>query len=114
MLYLDIENPAPLMVPRNREPFPANATTMQVRNTTDGQVLDLPVAACNLSGDYAVVTLGELPDGFHAGEWEYTLCGVNGEDVVTCAATGVLSVTGEPTREVKQYDANTETKQYGE
>lgn len=114
MLYFDINNPAALLVPRNREPFPVAATSLQVRNTTDNLVLEIPVTGCTLDGDYARLVLGTLPEGFHAGEWEYTLTAKDEDEVVTSAATGILSVTGEPATDVKQYEAETNYKQYGD
>lgn len=114
MLYFDINTPSALMIPRNREAFPVAATSLQVRNTTDNLELVIPVAGCVLEGDYARLVLGALPEGFHAGEWEYTLTATDREGVVTSAATGILSVTGEPATNVKQYEAETNYKQYGD
>lgn len=113
MLYLDINNPAPLLIPRNGYAL-TEARSLAVRNTTDETLVDLELESVQVLGDFFNVALASIPDAFHAGEWEYTFTLLDANAAIVGTSTGLITATGEPTRDVKQYNAETKYKQYGE
>ena len=113
MLYLDINNPAPLLIPRNGYELTKDRS-LAVRNTTDGTLLDLVLDAVQVVGDFFSVSLAAIPASLHAGEWEYCFALQNGSTAIVGTSTGIIAVTGEPTKDVKQYNEETNYKQYGD
>ena len=108
MVYIDITNEHPsVFIPANDWKYEGVGLALSVKNTTDGQVLEMPIVSSNAAGFLVCIQL-QLPDGFHAGEWQYKLTGTGG-----FIATGLLvAFDGERTPAV-QYNSENNVIQYG-
>ena len=108
MVYIDIKNSNPsVFIPANGWKYAAVGLALSVKNTTDGQVLEMPIVSSNAAGFLVCLNL-QLPDGFHVGEWQYQLHGTGGH-----IATGLLvAYDGERTPAV-QYNSENNVIQYG-
>lgn len=108
MIYIDITNDHPaVFIPANGWKYEGVGLGLSIRNTTDGEVLDMPIVRSNAAGFLVCLNL-QLPDGFHVGEWQYTLTGTGG-----FAATGLLMAFDGGRVPAVQYNSENKVIQYG-
>lgn len=108
MVYIDINNRTPVIfIPAHGWEYVAVGLALSVKNTTDGSVMDMPIASSNRAGFLVCLSL-QLPEDFYAGEWQYQLTGVGGD-----IASGLLmAFDGKKAPAVEYHSAN-QTIQYG-
>lgn len=84
---------------------------LTARSTADGETLAFSITTYAVAGFILETTIA-LPEGFHSGEWEYSLSYLDSEGN-TITATGLMMATDEGTMGT-QYDVDIKYKQYGE
>jgi len=110
MVYININDTAPAVyLPLNGQPFSIGTAALSVRNTTDGRVLDMPIASASVRG-FLVLLVLTLPAGFSAGEWEYRFTGNAGAVVI---ASGLVAAHDGQREAPVQYESENNVIQYG-
>ena len=108
MVYIDSNNPVPtVFIPTHGWKYEGVGLAFTVKNTTDGQELEMPIVGSNVVG-YLVCLNLRRPEGFHAGEWQYTLTGTAGY-----IANGLLIAQDGKREPAVQYNSENITIQYG-
>ncbi len=108
MVYIDTTRPNPAaFIPVHGWKYEGVGLAFSVRNTTDGEVLEMPITGSNAAGFLVCLHL-LLPEGFHAGEWQYQLTGTGG-----LIATGLLVAYDGAKAPAVQYNSENKVIQYG-
>ena len=110
MVYINIRQDAPAVyIPSNGWDFTLALLALEVRNTTDGRVLDLPHTEAVRAGFLVRLQLASLPEGFGVGEWEYSMVCMGHK-----IAGGLLvAVDGDNTAAPVEYESEQKVIQYG-
>ena len=108
MVYIDIKNERHcVFIPANGWKYEGVGLAFSVKNTTDGEVLEMPIMRSNAAGFLVFLRL-QLPEGFHVGEWQYTLTGTGG-----FKSTGLMVATDGGQKPAVQYNSEHKVIQYG-
>jgi len=112
MIQLDIRKPSQSIFVPLPVPGPATDAALTARSTSDNTVVAFDIVTA-FEGGFLLQLMVCLPEeGFHEGEWEYTLAYVD-EEGKEQTATGILNAYGDGAG-VKEYDKEIYYKQYGE
>lgn len=109
MVYINTRQDAPAVyIPSNGWDFALAFLALEVRNTTDGRVLELPHTDAVRAGFLVRLQLASLPEGFGPGEWEYSLVCMG----IKIAGGLLVAVDGEKAGAV-EYESEQKVIQYG-
>ena len=88
--------------------IPEVTPALQVESTHDaGAPLQVPILAWAIDGDYLRIS-AQMPEGFHQGEWQYTLTA--GDELMS---SGLLMAGTPDPVEIIQYNREIEYREYG-
>lgn len=87
-------------------PVPEGVPALTARNTTDHSVVTFTVAEVRQEAFLLILVVG-LPEGYHPGEWEYTL-----EYEGTRFACGLMDAREKEGEAPVQYEPESNFKQY--
>lgn len=109
MVYVNILSVAPVVyIPLNGWEGSASGLAISVKNTVDGNEVQLTTSSISTVGFMACVTLAGV-NGLYTGEWEYSMVDALGASV----ASGLLVAFNGNYEPAVQYESDNNVIQYG-